>query len=103
MCIVNAHNNGKGYQAISKLFRVPVSKIQSRIKKHKKFHTLESVVGSQRYHLVLLAKSIVRLLTTLESPPRPSKHNLSELGTDVSGRTIRRTLHKKEPSPSNEA
>ena len=75
MSIVNAHKDGKGYKATSKLFSVPISTVQCNIKKYKNFNTVKkisaSVDGSQRYLLVWLGKSAARSFPT---PEQQSRH-----------------------------
>jgi len=50
--IVAAHKSEMGYKNISKCFEVPVTTVQSIIKKYKTFHNMKKnqrfVVGSQK-------------------------------------------------------
>ncbi|KAK3535514.1 hypothetical protein QTP70_016937 [Hemibagrus guttatus] len=60
--IVAAHKSGKGYKTISKCFEVPVTTVQSIIKKYKTFRTVKNLRGRGRKPkgTPVLAKRIVR-------------------------------------------
>ena len=98
MSIVNAHKDGKGYKAISKLFSVPISTVQCIIKKYKKFNTVKNIGKRGRKPKVSprLARKVCReALSNPRTTIKTLQDNLGEVGTKVSAQTIRRTLHKE--------
>ena len=62
--IVNAHKNGMGYKSISKKFDIPVSTIQSIIRKLKSYQTVENLIGRRRKQKLSArcTRNIVRLV-----------------------------------------
>ena len=98
MSIVNAHKDGKGYKAISKLFRVPVSTVQSIVQKYKKFSTVKNIGkrGRKSKMSPRLARKVCReALCNPRTTIKALQNNLGEMGTKVSAQTISRTLHKE--------
>jgi len=97
MRIVNAHKQGKGYKAISKKFDVPVSTIQSVIKKFKNFRVVTNLRGRGRKSLVSprFARKIIREVSN--NPRLTTKeilNDISQSGTKISRQTLQRTLNK---------
>ena len=98
MSIVNAHKDGKGYKAISKLFRVPVSTVQSIVQKYKKFSTVKNIGkrGRKSKMSTRLARKVCReALCNPRTTIKALQNNLGEIGTKVSAQNIRCTLHKE--------
>lgn len=94
--IVAAQKSGEGYKTISKRFQVPVSTVQSIIRKYKTHHTVENLGGRGRKSKVtpVLARKIVR--EVVKNPKTTTKDilkNLDSTGCNISRQTVQRTLH----------
>lgn len=95
--IVGAHNDGKGYKAISKSFGVPPSTVRAIIKKFEACNTVSNLPG--RGGKAKISPSMERkIVREVSKDPRTSTKtivkDLSDSGTNVSRQTVQRLLNK---------
>ncbi|KAI3361613.1 hypothetical protein L3Q82_013752, partial [Scortum barcoo] len=95
--IIDAQKEGKGYKKNAKQFKVPVSTVQSIVKKYKEFNTVKTLQGRGRKATVStrLARKIQRQVRV--NPRITTKALLAELsstGVTISRQTVQRTLHQ---------
>lgn len=96
--IVDAHKNGKGYKAISKQFLVPVSTVQSIVKKYREFQMVENREGRGRKQK-LSPRDVRKVVREVNLNPRSTfkaiLNNLSTSGIEISKSTLQRTMRKE--------
>lgn len=97
--VIRLHKNGNGYKKISKILNVPRDTVGSIIRKFKVKGTAQTLPGRGRKK-ILTATAVRYLKRKMEKNPRMTaeelKRDLSEVGTEVSAQTIRRTLHSED-------
>uniref|UniRef100_A0A8C5MW04 Transposase n=1 Tax=Leptobrachium leishanense TaxID=445787 RepID=A0A8C5MW04_9ANUR len=96
--VITLHRKGNGYQKIAKMLNIPRETIGSIIRKFKAKGTVETLPGRGRK--MLLTSTAVRYLKRrVEKSPRVTaeelRKDLSDVGTEVSAQTIRRTLRNE--------
>uniref|UniRef100_A0A8C5QBW8 Transposase n=1 Tax=Leptobrachium leishanense TaxID=445787 RepID=A0A8C5QBW8_9ANUR len=95
--VITLHRKGKGYKKIAKMLNIPRETIGSIICKFKAKGTVETLPGRGRK---MLTSTAVRYLKRrVEKSPRVTaeelRKDLSDVGTEVSAQTIRRTLRNE--------
>uniref|UniRef100_A0A8C5Q6X8 Transposase n=1 Tax=Leptobrachium leishanense TaxID=445787 RepID=A0A8C5Q6X8_9ANUR len=109
--VITLHRKGNGYKKIAKMLNIPRETIESIICKFKAKGTVETLPGRGRKKMLTLT-AVRYLKRRVEKSPRVTaeelRKDLSDVGTEVSAQTIRRTLrneglHARTPrlSPKN--
>ena len=95
---VNVNENYEGYKALFKQFLVPVSTVQSLVKKYRQSQMIESCKERGRKQKLTLRDSRKVVLEVNLNPRitrNPISNSLSTLGIEISKLTLHRTLKKK--------
>ena len=95
--LMEAHDNGEGYTAISKCFTVSKTAVRCIIAKYKETNSVRNKPGCGRKHKIsrTLERKIVRDVSKM--PQTSAKMIVSDLassGVDVSRNTVVRALHR---------
>ena len=97
--VIRLHKNGNGYKKISKILNAPRDTVGSIIRQFKVKGTAQTLPGHGRKK-TLTATAVRYLKLKIEKNPRMTaeelKRDLSEVGTEVSAQSIRRTLHSED-------
>lgn len=97
--VISLHKNGNGYKKIAKMLNIPRDTIGSIIRKFKSKGTVETLPGRGRKK-ILTATAVRYLKRKVGKNPRVTakelKKDLSDVGTEVSAQTIRRTLRNED-------
>uniref|UniRef100_A0A8C5Q9A8 Transposase n=1 Tax=Leptobrachium leishanense TaxID=445787 RepID=A0A8C5Q9A8_9ANUR len=93
--VITLHRKGNGYKKIAKMLNIPRETIGSIIRKFKAKGTVETLPGRGRKKM-LTSTALRYLKRRVEKSPRVTaeelRKDLSDVGTEVSAQTIRRTL-----------
>uniref|UniRef100_A0A8C5MHJ1 Transposase n=1 Tax=Leptobrachium leishanense TaxID=445787 RepID=A0A8C5MHJ1_9ANUR len=96
--VITLHRKGNGYKKIAKMLNKPRETIGSIICKFKAKGTVETLPGCGRKKMLTLT-AVRYLKRRVEKSPRVTaeelRKDLSDVGTEVSAQTIRRTLRNK--------
>uniref|UniRef100_A0A8C5MN72 Transposase n=1 Tax=Leptobrachium leishanense TaxID=445787 RepID=A0A8C5MN72_9ANUR len=96
--VITLHRKGNGYKKIAKMLNIPRETIGSIIRKFKAKGTVETLPGRGRKKM-LTSTAVHYLKRRVEKSPRVTaeelRKDLSEVGTEVSAQTIRRTLRNE--------
>uniref|UniRef100_A0A8C5PJ22 Transposase n=1 Tax=Leptobrachium leishanense TaxID=445787 RepID=A0A8C5PJ22_9ANUR len=96
--VITLHRKGDGYKKISKMLNIPRETIGSIIRKFKAKGTVETLPGRGRKKM-LTSTAVRYLKRRVEKSPRVTaeelRKDLSDVGTEVSAQTIRRTLRNE--------
>uniref|UniRef100_A0A8C5N0N9 Transposase n=1 Tax=Leptobrachium leishanense TaxID=445787 RepID=A0A8C5N0N9_9ANUR len=96
--VITLHRKGNGYKKIAKMLNIPRETIGSIIRKFKAKDTVETLPGSGRKKM-LTSTAVRYLKRRVEKSPRVTaeelRKDLSDVGTEVSAQTIRRTLRNE--------
>lgn len=97
--VISLHKKGNGYKKIAKMLNIPRDTIGSIIRKFKAKGTVETAPGRGRKR-ILSATAVRYLRRKVEKNPcvtaEELKKDLSDVGTEVSAQTIRRTLRNED-------
>uniref|UniRef100_A0A8C5QAL0 Transposase n=1 Tax=Leptobrachium leishanense TaxID=445787 RepID=A0A8C5QAL0_9ANUR len=96
--VITLHRKGNGYKKIAKMLNIPRETIGSIIRKFKAKGTVETLPGRGRKKMLTLT-AVRYLKRRVEKSPRVTaeelRKDLSDVGTEVSAQTIRRTLRNE--------
>uniref|UniRef100_A0A8C5LRU1 Transposase n=1 Tax=Leptobrachium leishanense TaxID=445787 RepID=A0A8C5LRU1_9ANUR len=96
--VITLHRKGNGYKKIAKMLNKPRETIGSIIRKFKAKGTVETLPGCGRKKM-LTSTAVRYLKRRVEKSPRVTpeelRKDLSDVGTEVSAQTIRRTLRNE--------
>uniref|UniRef100_A0A8C5QBU4 Transposase n=1 Tax=Leptobrachium leishanense TaxID=445787 RepID=A0A8C5QBU4_9ANUR len=96
--VITLHRKGNGYKKIAKMLNIPRETIGSIIRKFKAKGTVETLPGRGRKKM-LTSTAVRYLKRRVEKSPRVTaeelRKDLSDVGTEVSAQTIRRTLRNE--------
>uniref|UniRef100_A0A8C5N0X9 Transposase n=1 Tax=Leptobrachium leishanense TaxID=445787 RepID=A0A8C5N0X9_9ANUR len=96
--VITLHRKGNGYKKIAKMLNIPRETIGSIIRKFKAKGTVETLPGRGRKKM-LTSTAVRYLKRRVEKSPRVTAEelikDLSDVGTEVSAQTIRRTLRNE--------
>ena len=96
--MITLHRKGNGYKKIAKMLNIPRDTIGSIIRKFKAKGTVETLPGRGRKKMLTLT-AVRYLKRRVEKSPRVTAEELrkylSDVGTEVSAQTIRRTLRNE--------
>uniref|UniRef100_A0A8C5MIC2 Transposase n=1 Tax=Leptobrachium leishanense TaxID=445787 RepID=A0A8C5MIC2_9ANUR len=96
--VITLHRKGNGYKKIAKMLNIPRETIGSIIRKFKAKGTVETLPGRGRKKMLTLT-AVHYLERRVEKSPRVTaeelRKDLSDVGTEVSAQTIRRTLRNE--------
>uniref|UniRef100_A0A8C5Q9Z5 Transposase Tc1-like domain-containing protein n=1 Tax=Leptobrachium leishanense TaxID=445787 RepID=A0A8C5Q9Z5_9ANUR len=96
--VITLHTKGNGYKKIAKMLNIPRETIGSIIRKFKAKGTVETLPGRGRKKM-LTSTAVRYLKRRVEKSPRVTaeelRKDLSDVGTEVSAQTIRRTLRNE--------
>uniref|UniRef100_A0A8C5WII5 Transposase n=1 Tax=Leptobrachium leishanense TaxID=445787 RepID=A0A8C5WII5_9ANUR len=96
--VITLHRKGNGYKKIAKMLNIPRETIGSIIRKFKAKGTVETLPGRGRKKM-LTSTAVRYLKRRVEKSPRVTaeelRKHLSDVGTEVSAQTIRRTLRNE--------
>uniref|UniRef100_A0A8C5PIU7 Transposase n=1 Tax=Leptobrachium leishanense TaxID=445787 RepID=A0A8C5PIU7_9ANUR len=96
--VITLHRKGNGYKKIAKMLNIPRETIGSIIHKFKAKGTVETLPGRGRKKM-LTSTAVRYLKRRVEKSPRVTaeelRKDLSDVGTEVSAQTIRRTLRNE--------
>lgn len=96
--VITLHRKGNGYKKIAKMLNIPRDTIGSIIRKFKAKGTVETLPGRGRKKM-LTSTAVRYLKRRVEKSPRVTaeelRKDLSDVGTEVSAQTIRRTLRNE--------
>uniref|UniRef100_A0A8C5MM85 Transposase n=1 Tax=Leptobrachium leishanense TaxID=445787 RepID=A0A8C5MM85_9ANUR len=96
--VITLHSKGNGYKKIAKMLNIPRETIGSIIRKFKAKGTVETLPGRGRKKM-LTSTAVRYLKRRVEKSPRVTaeelRKDLSDVGTEVSAQTIRRTLRNE--------
>uniref|UniRef100_A0A8C5MHI1 Transposase Tc1-like domain-containing protein n=1 Tax=Leptobrachium leishanense TaxID=445787 RepID=A0A8C5MHI1_9ANUR len=96
--VITLHRKGNGYKKIAKMLNIPRETIGSIIRKFKAKGTVETLPGRSRKKMLTLT-AVRYLKRRVEKSPRVTaeelRKDLSDVGTEVSAQTIRRTLRNE--------
>uniref|UniRef100_A0A8C5N259 Transposase n=1 Tax=Leptobrachium leishanense TaxID=445787 RepID=A0A8C5N259_9ANUR len=96
--VITLHRKGNGYKKIAKMLNIPRETIGSIILKFKAKGTVETLPGRGRKKM-LTSTAVRYLKRRVEKSPRVTaeelRKDLSDVGTEVSAQTIRRTLRNE--------
>ncbi|KAI5615219.1 hypothetical protein C0J50_8776 [Silurus asotus] len=96
--VITLHRKGNGYKKIAKMLNIPRDTIGSIIRKFKAKGTVETLPGRGRKKM-LTSTAVRYLKRRVEKSPcvtaEELRKDLSDVGTEVSAQTIRRTLRNE--------
>uniref|UniRef100_A0A8C5MRA4 Transposase n=1 Tax=Leptobrachium leishanense TaxID=445787 RepID=A0A8C5MRA4_9ANUR len=96
--VITLHSKGNGYKKIAKMLNIPRETTGSIIRKFKAKGTVETLPGRGRKKM-LTSTAVRYLKRRVEKSPRVTaeelRKDLSDVGTEVSAQTIRRTLRNE--------
>uniref|UniRef100_A0A8C5M2G2 Transposase n=1 Tax=Leptobrachium leishanense TaxID=445787 RepID=A0A8C5M2G2_9ANUR len=96
--VITLHRKDNGYKKIAKMLNIPRDTIGSIIRKFKAKGTVETLPGRGRKKM-LTSTAVRYLKRRVEKSPRVTaeelRKDLSDVGTEVSAQTIRRTLRNE--------
>uniref|UniRef100_A0A8C5QEC7 Transposase n=1 Tax=Leptobrachium leishanense TaxID=445787 RepID=A0A8C5QEC7_9ANUR len=96
--VITLHRKGNDYKKIAKMLNIPIETLGSIIRKFKAKGTVETLPGRGRKKM-LTSTAVRYLKRRVEKSPRVTaeelRKDLSDVGTEVSAQTIRRTLRNE--------